>query len=64
MAASENKNKNREQASRLAYLREQTFRTIGYPGNGPMPSVSQARKDWSANLRAMAAQRPMPSVTQ
>lgn len=64
MAASENKNKNREQASRLAYLRSDVFRTIGYPSNGPMPSPSQARKDWAANLRAMAAQRPMPSVRQ
>lgn len=58
------KNKDRERASRLAYLRSSRFALIGYPSNGPMPSLATARRDSRKNLRMIDEQRPMPSVSQ
>lgn len=59
--STEQKNRNREQASRMMHLRNAVFRTEGFGSNEPIPSVSKALGMHGRNQRAMAAQRPQPS---
>lgn len=63
VAQSNQRNKSQEQAARLAYLRTAKFTTAGFPSNGPVPSLAEARKMNGYNLRLINAQKPTPSVS-
>ena len=47
--------KRKAKASRIAYLLNAVFRTVGFGSNERIPTIEQARAMHSANLRQMAA---------
>ncbi len=47
------KNRNSAAAGRMKHLREVKFQTSGFPSNGPIPSLSAARRMASDSRRAM-----------
>ena len=50
-------------AARLAHLRDEKFVTQGFGSNERIPSLTEARKMHSFNLRAINTQKPTPSVS-
>lgn len=61
--ASNERNKNQAIAGRIASLRNTKFETQGFKSNEPVPSVSEARKMHSHNVRLINSQTPQPRRT-
>lgn len=61
--ASNERNKNQAMAGRMSHLRNAKFETQGFKSNEPIPSVSEARKMHSYNLRLINSQTPQPRVS-
>lgn len=61
-AKANQRNRRKEAAARLSYLRNGKFVTAGF-GHHENPSVERARELAAYNARLIASQRPTPSVS-
>ena len=61
-AKSNQQNKAKEAAKRLAHLRNARFETKGFKSNERTPTLDEARSMHGFNLRLINEQRPQPSV--